>query len=573
MMPPARTERSRIAAAGTVVSVVVVICMGAALARVASLKTQPPARLATVAGAVNSEATQISRRGQLLDRRGRILALTTLGWRLFVDPSLIEDPASMAATLAECIGIAPAHIERLLRRRPGSRYEVVSPLLEEWQVERIRAAALPGVALEQIPVRHYPHGQVAAAILGLVGSEHTGLSGIEYALDEDLAGDNGRMVWLRDARRRTLWIRPDDHIRRADGQSRRLSIDLAIQQLATSRLREEIERRNAGGGRIVVADPRTGEILAMADIINDRDGWDEAAEDSVRSIDPRLGRNRCLSDPYEPGSTFKPFIWSVATEHGLAELDEVLPTPGSLPHRTTFGRTIRDAHYYGPSTWRRVLVKSMNSGMAIVAERMSHTQMQNALRRFGFGERTACGLGGETGGIVTDDDAWTSYTQTSVSMGHEIAVTPLQMVRAFSAFARDGTLPALRLTAARSGDVNVLRRAVDIDTATLTRSVLGDVMTEGTGRRAESDRYVLFGKSGTAQLPRRDGKGYHEDRYISSFIAGAPIESPAIVVLCVIDDPDKSRGHYGGEIAGPVVRDVIEQTLSYLGVQPTVATR
>jgi len=148
-------------------------------------------------------------------------------------------------------------------------------------------------------------------------------------------------------------------------------------------------------------------------------------------------------------------------------------------------------------------------------------------------------------------------------------VTPLQMVQAFCAFARDGTIPQLRLTLADETEVLIVRKAITPEIATLTRQILGQVMTEGTGRRAQSDMYSLFGKSGTAQLPRSDGTGYFEDRYISSFIAGAPMDSPELVVLCVIDDPDKSIDHYGGIVAGPVVRDVIDATLMYLGVPPS----
>ena len=207
--------------------------------------------------------------------------------------------------------------------------------------------------------------------------------------------------------------------------------------------------------------------------------------------------------------------------------------------------------------------------MAIVAQRFSYTQLQDAIHRFGFGEPTRAGLGGETSGILTPSSRWNDYTQTSVSMGHEIAVTPLQMVQGFCAFARDGTIPQLQLIPALNNDVLILRKAVTPKIAAVTRQIMGEVMTQGTGRRAQSNMYTLFGKSGTAQLPRSDGKGYFEDRYVASFIAGAPIDSPQLIVLCVIDDPDKSIAHYGGTVAGPVVRDVIETSLQYLGVAPS----
>jgi cell division protein FtsI/penicillin-binding protein 2 len=460
-------------------------------------------------------------------------------------------------------------IEEKIRRRPDARYVVLEPLLSNNLVEVAQSLNYRSVGVHERLVRVYPHGNIGDALIGLVGTEHTGLAGFEDTYDEDLTGESGSVIRQRDSKRRTIWISPDQYSPTNDGKDVQLSIDIVIQNIAATRLMEEIERCNAGGGRIVVANPQTGEILAMADILNPREGWSQQPSDPNRTLHPRLGRNRCVTDPYEPGSTFKPFIWSVATELGLADVDEVLPTPSSQPYRTPFGRSIRDAHYYGPSTWRKVLIKSMNSGMAIIAQRFSHTQLQEAVFRFGFGAQTHVGLGGETSGILTSATNWSDYTQTSVSMGHEIAVTPLQMVQGFCAFARDGTIPQLQLTPAYTSDVQIVREAIAPEIAALTREIMGQVMTEGTGRRSQSKMYTLFGKSGTAQLPRADGKGYFEDRYVASFIAGAPIDSPSLVVLCVIDDPDKSIDHYGGVVAGPVVRDVIDASLMYLGVSPS----
>ncbi|MHC4427897.1 MAG: penicillin-binding transpeptidase domain-containing protein, partial [Planctomycetota bacterium] len=270
----------------------------------------------------------------------------------------------------------------------------------------------------------------------------------------------------------------------------------------------------------------------------------------------------------EPGSTFKPFVWAIATELGYADADEILPTPAERYYRTSQGRRIRDTHLIGDASWRTCLIRSLNSGMAIVAERMSHAEMQDVIDRFGFGIPTRCGVPGESAGVVTPRARWSHYTQTSVPMGHEIAVTALQMVRAFSAVARDGTLPALRLVAPMDNEpaTSFLQRACSRETALLVREVLRDAVIEGSGRPARSSRYQIFGKSGTPQLPRPEGGGYFEDRYVPSFIAGAPFENPRIVVLCVIDDPDRRIAHFGGPVAGPVVRDVIDGTLEYLGV-------
>jgi cell division protein FtsI (penicillin-binding protein 3) len=564
-------QSRRIAAWGRVMILAVVLAMTAVLARVVELKMRPDPRLAAAVGSPMSSRNDLARRGDLLDRRGRIIGTSTRGHRLFVDPTLVEDPFTIAVDLAEVIEADPIAIDKALSTAPmRSRYVVVDQLLEPWQAEAVRRANLRGVGLDPRLVRHYPGGETTARLVGRVGFEHTGLSGMEQRYNEALIPSAGHLAYLRDVRRRPLWINPGDYQPAADGDDVRLSIDLVIQEIAEQRLARAVEEQNAGGGRIIVMDPRTGEILAMHDVLRKREGWDEQTEDPLRAIDPALGRNRCVTDPYEPGSTFKPFIWSIATELGRARLDEVLPTPEGPPgHRTSYGRIIRDSHYYGPSTWRRVLVKSMNSGMAIVAERMSHDEMQGAIVAFGFGEETHCGVPGESCGLVTRTRDWSKYTQCSVAMGHEIGVTPVQMVRAFSAFARDGTIPNLRLVATRGNeDYQFIRRAIPESIALLVREVMREVMLEGTGRRAQSSKYRLFGKSGTAQLPKKDGGGYHEDRYVSGFIAGAPFEQPRVVVLCVIDDPDRSKGHWGGAIAGPVVRDVIDATLEYLGVPP-----
>jgi cell division protein FtsI/penicillin-binding protein 2 len=208
--------------------------------------------------------------------------------------------------------------------------------------------------------------------------------------------------------------------------------------------------------------------------------------------------------------------------------------------------------------------------MAMVAERMTPAEMQDVIRGFSFGQRSGCGLPGESPGIVTTPDDWTRYSQSSVAMGHEICVTPIQMVRAFSAFARDGTIPTPRFTATAPGAPprRFVRRVIPEDVARVTREVMAEVMLEGSGRRARSGLYTMFGKSGTAQLPKAEGGGYYEHRYVSSFIAGAPLSDPRIVVLCVIDDPERAKGHWGGQVAGPAVRDVIDDTLRYLAVAP-----
>lgn len=559
----------RIRAWSTLFITAILFGFTAVFARVVQLKVAPDPRLVTAAGITYSVRPQLARRGDILDRRGRIIATSSVAFRLFIDPTVAEDPDTIAVELGRLLLMDPVEIDRKIIARPDSRYIVIADPLEDWQVAAIEQADIPGVGLEPRLVRHYPHDETGSRVVGLVGFEHTGLAGFENEHEKKLRATLGRLVYWRDASRRALWIDVDGYRPSANGSSVQLSIDMVIQEIADRNLREAIEQYNAGGGRIVVLDCNTGEILAMCDELRDRPGWSQTITDPMRDLHPALGRNRCVSDPYEPGSTFKPFVWAVATELGHASTDEMLDCPEHTGWRTPYGRLVRDSHYYGRVDWRTVLIKSMNSGMAMIAERMSHRDMQSVIKRFGFGTKTNCGLPGETDGITTPPQQWRNYTQTSISFGHEIAVTPVQMVRAFSVFARDGTLPPLTITAIREDEsVEIIQQVLKPEAVRLTRRVLRDVMLEGSGRKAQSQRYAIFGKSGTAQLPNAIDGGYYENRYVSSFIAGAPFEQPRIVVLCVIDDPDRSIDHWGGAIAGPVVRDIIDETLAYLGVPP-----
>lgn len=692
--------------------------------RVAQLQILPGHALIAHSPELNSSRPEMARRGDLRDRRGRVLATSRLGYRLFVDPTAVnpKEFASLTALtdgLARLTGDDPQVLRRrlgaladhpvgrdagriLAERAAASQSQTVvadgegpSPLataassgedakagppspvqylpliwlLDPDQVDVIRAAQqegrFRGVGLQPLLVRHRPQQDLAAPLVGIVGFDGDGLTGMERHFNRELKEEPGSLTYLRDNRLRTLWLNVSDYSPPAAGRDVHLSIDLEIQRIAEEALQERVKAYNAGGGRLLVLDPQTGELLAVADYLNPgRTDIEPYTEDPGREKNPALGRPRWLTDPYEPGSTFKPFVWAAATELGTVRPEDVFDCHQGL-YRTTRGRRIRDAHPYGELSWEMVLVKSSNIGMAQAAERMTERQLQRAVRDFGFGAPTGIGLPGETSGIVTAAKDWTHYTQTSVSMGHEIAVTPLQMVQAFSAFCRDGTIPLIRIvaspdlfpvpvqdnrwksepananvaweddgdsdltstaatTGARRGFTPAMqlsgssrerfssgsgtprlpagrdgaftdaptrgpmpgeiegqvmggpnaapaalleRRALSREVALQTRAVMRRVMLEGTGRKAnEGARYRMFGKSGTAELPNPKGGGYFKDRYICSFIGAAPLDHPRLVVLCVIEDPDRRIGHFGGVVAGPVVRDVLNETLAYLGV-------
>jgi cell division protein FtsI (penicillin-binding protein 3) len=321
------------------------------------------------------------------------------------------------------------------------------------------------------------------------------------------------------------------------------------------------------------------------------------APDERRAVEPALARNRCVEDVYEPGSTFKPFVWAAAKSRGLLPDAEVLRQSENI-YRTPYGRSVEDVTFKTELTWDDVLKYSSNIGMVQAGERLTFEQARNTIRALGFGSAAGTGLPGETPGLVTSARNWTAYTQTSISMGYEVGVTPVQMVRAFSVFARNGglagTLPSVRLTAAgpadrpgRTGEPVIAERVYDPAVAVRTRQPLktvADRLDDLMKRHFKGDpepSYVMFGKSGTSKIaavpPKgklrpRGAPGYFEKQYTTSFLAGAPLEEPRIVVLVVIDDPGpelvRTLRYYGSWTAGPVVRRVTERTLRYLGVPP-----
>lgn len=565
------------------------------VARIVWLKTVPDERLMAAAGSHRSDAREPAERGQIVDRRGRVLAASLMARRVYVDPAFIydrgwervrkankSDPTSAATAdpfrdvslaLSSILDMPVSKLESTLKNRSDDRYLVLADGLSNEQVDEIRRLHMPGVGVESYPERTYPAGSIASQVVGRVGAERAGQSGAELQHEQAMQGADGNLGFLRDVQRRPLWIDDKDYKPSKDGEDVRLSLDLVVQEIAERNLQKAVKEFNAGGGRCVVMDVDTGDILAIADVLNPRRGWHEVTTDPARSIHPSLGRNRNVTDPYEPGSTFKPFVWAVATELGKYKSSSIVPLPRG-PYVTKFGRTIRDVKYGGPVSWKTVLMKSLNGGMASAAEKMTFAQMQDGVSRFGFGKKTGVGIPGESEGLLTTPKAWTSYTQTSVCMGHEIGVTTMQMAQAFSAFCRDGTMIPARLTLGQEGESRAFpapaKRVLPEAIALEAREAMEGVVTEGTGRKAQSERYRMFGKSGTAQLPKPkgQGKGYFEDRYVSSFIAGAPFKNPRIVCLVVIDDPDKAKGHFGGSIAGPVCRDVVDETLEYMGVAP-----
>lgn len=651
--------RCRIDRVVRLVVFVVVAGLAAVVARVAQLQLSPGPELAAHLHEPTSRRPLLAIRGDVVDRRGRPVAVTRFGYRVFVDPERFPQPAdeaigqlaaaigqpadeigeriisAMAANAQRRVARAPgvqhpaedvlsrarqwlaslAGSERIVPSQPGGdgaprliRYVPLGGMLEDREVAAVRALGMSGVHLERRQVREYPGRDELGALAGKVGAEHRGLLGVELAFDEQLRGVDGAVEYVRDARGRPLWVERGGFSAPRRGSTVRLSIDLALQRMAREELWRGVDEAGAAGGRLVMVDPASGEVLAMVDVVRPVpeaepfpwEPFDAAAPspgpvragvryqairaDDARAQEVALGRVRCLEEVYEPGSTFKPFVWAVLTDRGLVGVEEVLETGGGQ-WRTPYGRVIRDVVARDRMSWPEVLVHSSNIGMARAVTRIGSGALHDAIRAFGFGEPTGLGIAGEAPGLVTPKERWTSYTQTSVAFGYEVGVTPVQLARAFCVFARrgalEGTLPQLTLQA-EGEQVQVSRRVVSAATVGHVCAALEEVarrLDEKLSRRGEGPWSVtMFGKSGTANVPLgeppagyrrpRGHRGYLEGQYVSSFVAAAPADRPRLVVVVVIEDPApelvRARRHFGSDVAGPVVRRVVERAMAYL---------
>lgn len=639
----APAEPTRIDRMAKLAAIGVVCVLGVMLGRVAQLQLAPGQNLVPF---ISNRITSVPERapgGDITDRRGIPVATSKFGYRVFIDPIDFPKPADGGGEamklVADAVGIPVTEISRKVvpamenndeaievmsdpnppeEATKLKRYIPIGKTLDDGRVDLVKALRLndkpiPGVHLETRPVREYTAAATAANVVGLVGGEMNPLSGAERLFAPLMQPETGSLKYVRDAHGEPMWIFPGGYTPPERGQDVRLSLDLEIQHIVVEELRRGVEEADAAGGRCVVMDPHTGEILAMADIVREcKDAkvydWTTPIpkggngtryriipKDTQAAIDPALARNRCIEDVYEPGSTFKPFMWSACLMYGVTRPNEVFNTYNGEWH-TPYGRLVKDVHAKPSLPWTDVLIQSSNIGMAQGVARLTFPQTRSTIISLGFGHKPGLGLPGETPGMVTTEKAWSKYTQTSVAFGYEVGVTPVQMCRAFSAYCRSGdlagTMPTARLTAT---DFDRARsepspRVFPASVATLTRETMKGVTDILDGRMAkakgkeENFRFISFGKSGTAQAPLGkppEGKkkpkgsdGYFGGQYNVSFIAGGPFEDPRIVVLVVVDDPGpqlvREKRYFGAIVAGPPNRRIMERTLNYLGVQPSV---
>ncbi len=514
-------------------------------------------------------------RARIVDRADRPLAVSVRGHGCAVDPARTGRLADALMALSGAMDLESFEVARVLeyvhdRRAQGqtTRFAWVRRVLTPAQTRAVRELDLAGVLLPEIWVRRYPGGTSGCHLVGFANVDGVGQQGVEREWDEALSGAAEEEELFYDARRRVFQVAEQPREPAEPAQRLRLSLDAYIQRVAERALEqvwEEYQPRRAGA---VVMDPYTGDVLAMAAL----PAYDPNAP-AEAPTEVRL--NPAVAAVYEPGSVFKPFVLAAALDREAVALDTPVGCEGGTWNLGF--RVLHDVHGYGTLTASEVVVKSSNIGIAKVAARLGAEPLYESLRAFGFGTPTGADLCGEVGGMLRPVETWNrKFAMTSLPMGQEIAVTPLQLATAFSALVNGGILVRPRVAVALANEdgvvqeaypVQPVRRVIAPRTSAAMRRVLARVVREGTGRRAQSGQYTIGGKTGTAQIAERGG--YAEGKYVASFCGFGPVDTPRALALVSVTEPKGT--HYGGTVAAPAVRSILEAALLYLKVPPRAA--
>jgi len=524
-----------------------------------------------------------ARRGGIFDRNGILMAGSIQTKTLFIDPKFMAAEFQRTGLgaqgmnagldkLADLLDKDPAELRKLLQGDSTKRYVKIADDLDTDACDQIAQLDLPGVGVVPTSRRVYPMGSIGCHLLGGVGGDGLGIEGLELQYDKILSGRDGFERLTKDARRRPIGVAAEDYLPPDHGQHLVLTIDSNLQMFTEEQLAETCTEHKAKRGEAILIDPNNGEILAMA---NWMDGYPGFNPSNLNDSPPEARRNRAITDPYEPGSTFKPFMAGPALMWGVTRPDEVWPVHGA--HYTApDGRHVSDDYGYSDlCTWDG-LVKSSNIVMSMLGERLGNPRIYAAITRFRFGQLTGIDLPGENPGKVNPLAKWTHFSTESVAQGYEVMVTPLQLARGFSAIANGGRLVqphVLRgtldadgqmLSRAEATDLNHLPRVLDAKTIQTLHRILSDVVIRGTARGCRSTIWNICGKTGTSHIS--EGRsGYSPTRYNSSFMACAPVENPKLVVVFVIHDPGPGA-YFGGLVAAPGACKLLEQALTYMNV-------
>jgi cell division protein FtsI (penicillin-binding protein 3) len=514
----------------------------------------------------NRLITPPAKRGEIVDRNGNVLAYSVDADSIVADPTEIDNPDETARLVCASIDGCDARQRQEMAKdlRRDKQFIYLARKVSVDDAQRVRALKLRGIAFLKESRRFYPKKELAAHVLGYVGTENTGLAGLESTYDQQVRGKEGKIFVQTDARQHALTSRVDRPA--TAGASLELTIDQYLQHIAERELRAGVEENNAAGGTALVMNPFTGEILALAN-------YPTFNPNSYNRFDERERRNRAVQDLYEPGSTFKVVTASAALEEGVIESEDWIDcAPGYI---TFAGRKpIYDVHRYGTLSFSDVIVKSSNVGAIKVGLRLGPERLVRYISRFGFGQPIGPDFRGESPGIVWSPTKLNDSALASVSMGYQVGVTPLQMAAAVSSVANGGSLIEPRVLRATIKDgrrvpvePKILGKTISAQTIAELTTIMEGVVERGTAKSAQIDGYTIAGKTGTAS--KLVNGRYSTSDYNASFVGFVPSRQPAMTIIVVIDSPH-AKGHTGGVAAAPVFKRIAEASLRHLGVPRTV---
>lgn len=505
------------------------------------------------------------RRGAIYDRHGRVLALNTDAPSVYGVPSAVHNDRATARRLSTLLDLPASDIRRKLE---GNRNFVWIKRKAAHAVDqKLDVDSMEGIGVIMEGRRFYPNGSLLSHVLGFAGIDNQGLEGVEQHYDVYLRGESTKVVLQQDALGRPVLLQKGNDRQSLAGHSLTLTIDKRIQYIVERELAQAVESTKAKSGTVVVMDPQTGEILALAL----RPTFDP---NRFQEASPSIWRNRAVTDTYEPGSTLKVLVAAAALEEGIVE-------PGTLIYggegeMVVANTTIHDHEKAGWMTFAHVIERSSNVGAIKTALSLGKDRLYRYLKAFGFGEPSNIDLSGETSGLVKNPTDWGRRTLASVAIGQEVGVTPLQLVSTLSAVANGGWLMQ-PFVVARIEDTQgkvvlertpqIRRRPVSSRTAQVLTGLLERAVAQGTGKRASIPGYRVAGKTGTAQKFDASVGQYSSTRLVGSFMGFVPVEEPRLAILVLLDEPQTVG--WGGVVAAPVFRRIAEQTLTYLEVPPS----
>jgi cell division protein FtsI (penicillin-binding protein 3) len=502
-------------------------------------------------------------RGIIFDRNGEKMAATIMTDSVCADPSKINNPGEVAGRLAAILRTEKTDLQKKLTGTKNFCW--LARRIAPEQAALVQELKVEGIFIIKEPMRYYPSGELAGHLIGFVGMDATGLEGLELRYDRYLKGTPEKLIWTRDAKGKRLYPRVErPETVQKENYSLVLTIDNRIQNMVESHLKAAVKDKGAKGGFAIVMDPRTGEILALANEM----GFDP---NRFTEVTPQTGKNKAITDCFDPGSTFKPFLVAAALEEGVAKETDMFNCENG--NYAVANRVIHEAQRkrHAALSLHDILKYSSNIGSAKVGEKLGKEKFYEYIRKFGFGQKTGIDLPGETAGLLRPVENWTRVDAATIAFGQGISVTAIQLITALSSVANHGVLMKpfiVRGLMDRKGTLvetyhpTVVRRVVSPETAKRLTAILTDVvgMADGTGKHARIVNVAVAGKTGTSQKFDFAKKAYSSERVKTSFMGFFPAENPQIAILVILDEPQKDR--WGGVAAAPVFKNIGEQLLT-----------